>query len=335
VLAAALGPDQTGNVDPLRHPNGPPDPLPAADAADLLREMIADPQRARFYDRLADDASRALMVNLHAFALLGARKVALPLADGRMDAAIERALGELRVEAGVVDLEFLGWQGDRFDLAPLGVPIRLDAHPLNITALLLEQYRSPEHPEVGARAGDRVIDGGGCWGDTALHLAHLVGPQGSVRTFEFEDANLRRLRANLALNPELAARIDVDERALWSVSGEQLQIEPFGPASTVTDATAEGGLSVASASVDALVVSGAVDRVDFLKLDIEGAELAALRGARETLLRDRPRLAIALYHRPEDWVTIPSFLDGLGVSYRFSLGHFSVHAEETVLFAWV
>lgn len=177
------------------------------------------------------------------------------------------------------------------------------------------------------RSGDLVIDGGGCWGDTALSFAHAAGPGGRVRTFEFEPANLERLRGNLELNPELQARVDVDERALWNTSGEQLGAVAHGPGTAIA---AGGELPVPSVAIDDLGLA----RVDFIKLDVEGAELPALRGAEATLRRDRPRLAVSLYHRPEDWTTIPRYLDGLGLGYRFSLGHFTIHAEETVLFAW-
>jgi hypothetical protein len=73
-------------------------------------------------------------------------------------------------------------------------------------------------------------------------------------------------------------------------------------------------------------------RLDFLKMDIEGAELSALRGARQTLLRDRPRLAISLYHQVDDFVTIPLYLASLLPDYEFYLGHYTIHAEETVLY---
>lgn len=76
-----------------------------------------------------------------------------------------------------------------------------------------------------------------------------------------------------------------------------------------------------------------LERIDFIKLDIEGAELRALQGAEQVLRRDRPRLAIAIYHLFNDCTDIPAFLDGLGVGCRFSLGHFTVHHCETVLFA--
>jgi hypothetical protein len=68
-------------------------------------------------------------------------------------------------------------------------------------------------------------------------------------------------------------------------------------------------------------------------MDIEGAELPALRGAEATLRAFRPKLAIALYHRLDDFIDIPAYLDGLGLGYAFFLGHFTIHSEETVLFA--
>jgi hypothetical protein len=68
-------------------------------------------------------------------------------------------------------------------------------------------------------------------------------------------------------------------------------------------------------------------------MDIEGAELKALRGAEAVLRRFRPRLAIAAYHRSDDLAALPDYLDDLDVGYRFGLGHSTMHREETVLFA--
>jgi FkbM family methyltransferase len=327
-LKAALGPDLTDNFDPLRHPDGPPPGLPADAAAGHLGELVADPDLEWFYNALADDVSRELMVHLLAFRLLGATKVRIPMSGERTGPQVWEFARSLRQAESVVDLGFLGWRGDRYDLSPIGTPFVLETHLSAIAQLVTDQYRSPQHPEVGVRAGDVVVEAGGAWGDTALHLASIAGPAGRVKSFEFEPSNLERFHANLALNPDLAPRIEIDQRALWHTSGERLSIVPFGPATRV----AEGGeLDIPSVAIDDLGLA----RLDLLKLDIEGAELDALKGARRTLLRDRPRLAISLYHRPEDWTTIPRFIDGLGVGYRFSLGHFTVHSEETVLFAWV
>ena len=50
------------------------------------------------------------------------------------------------------------------------------------------------------------------------------------------------------------------------------------------------------------------------------ASAAAEHGVSEmTIRRDRPRIAVAVYHSPDDWVEIPAWLDGLGLGYRFAL----------------
>jgi len=68
-------------------------------------------------------------------------------------------------------------------------------------------------------------------------------------------------------------------------------------------------------------------------MDIEGAELDALRGAEQTLRAFKPRLAISLYHNKTDLTEIPEYLNALDLGYEFYLDHFTIHNEETVLFA--
>ena len=88
-----------------------------------------------------------------------------------------------------------------------------------------------------------------------------------------------------------------------------------------------------SAVVAGLVVAGgAVERVDFLKLDIEGSELGALEGAKETLREFRPKLAISVYHKFSDFFEIPAFIDSLGLHYDLYLDHYTIHSEETILY---
>lgn len=83
-----------------------------------------------------------------------------------------------------------------------------------------------------------------------------------------------------------------------------------------------------------------VDRLDdlelgpfsFIKMDIEGAELAALGGAQKTILRDKPRLAISVYHRPSDIWAIPRKLLSIHPDYKIYLRHYTESVYETVMF---
>lgn len=73
--------------------------------------------------------------------------------------------------------------------------------------------------------------------------------------------------------------------------------------------------------------------VTFIKLDIEGAELEALRGAEDIIKRYRPKLAICIYHKPEDIWEIPYYIKMLVPEYKLYIRHYSNSEKETVLYA--
>lgn len=75
------------------------------------------------------------------------------------------------------------------------------------------------------------------------------------------------------------------------------------------------------------------DRVTFIKMDIEGAELKALEGARELIRKHKPKLAICLYHKNEDMWEIPYFIKNLVPEYKLYIRHYSNYLYETVLYA--
>jgi len=68
-------------------------------------------------------------------------------------------------------------------------------------------------------------------------------------------------------------------------------------------------------------------------MDIEGSEPKALGGVEQTIRRHRPKLAIAIYHSVRHFSSLPNWINGLNRGYRFYVDHFSIHAEQTVLFA--
>ena len=75
--------------------------------------------------------------------------------------------------------------------------------------------------------------------------------------------------------------------------------------------------------------------VGFIKMDIEGAEFDALHGAESVIVRDKPLLAISVYHRTGDMLAIMDYLHELVPEYRFWLRHYSIGVADTVLYASV
>jgi FkbM family methyltransferase len=144
------------------------------------------------------------------------------------------------------------------------------------------------------------------------------------------------MRKNFELNPFLKPRIEIVENALWDKSGNTMSYSENGPATRLGSNNPNAtDTSVMSVTIDDLVKTKKLPRMDFIKMDVEGAELAALKGAEHTLRRFKPKLAICVYHRLEDFFDIPDYLASLQLGYRFFLRHFTIHIDETVLFATV
>lgn len=75
-------------------------------------------------------------------------------------------------------------------------------------------------------------------------------------------------------------------------------------------------------------------RVDFIKADIESYEYDMLQGALKVLKRDRPKLAISIYHNAVDMYQILAWLNKLDLGYKFYIRHHSVRETETVLYGY-
>ncbi len=287
------------------------------------------------YHRLADDVSRRTLVEVMAYRVLSRRHTRLSRCNDHFWQGVRDVQGRAVATRRVATMELLdGWLDD-FDLTPLGQDIRLRAHKLNVlNTFLLEQYRFNEvgAPIVAADPGDVVLDGGGCWGDTTLYFANRVGADGAVHVFEFSPANLLVMRQNLDRNALLKPRIHIHEEALWNCSGEKLYFGEAGPATTLSSES-RGSLSARTRHIDGWAAADGGRHVDYIKLDVEGAEGRVLEGARLTIQTQKPKLAVALYHSLEDFVDLPRQIDQMLPEYRFHLGHYTIHEEETILFA--
>jgi FkbM family methyltransferase len=289
------------------------------------------------YNMLFDQPSKELLIKLLTYRILGHRHVKLPTNNDHFwnQLAYLDTLGDIN---DTISIPSVGWRLLRYNLHKIGVPIELYYAPLGIyVEFILKQYEyRTQDVVITAQRGDVVIDAGGCWGDTALYFADVTGESGKVYTFEFIPSNLEVMKRNLSLNPLLAPIVTIVKRPVWSESGKNLFYIDNGPGSKVSfDQTDDSADQIATVAIDDWVEANAINKVDFIKMDIEGAELNALIGAEKTIRRHRPKLAIALYHRLEDFKEIPAYLKSLGLGYNYFLGHYTIHAEETVLFATI
>ena len=261
---------------------------------------------------LGDDASRALMLDVLAWRVLGDYHVALPVTAAQEEAH-RRRMAALVVDGPPAAGPF----GHALPLHEYR-GIRMHASSEMLVAFEVGQY-APAQP------GQTVVDGGAGFGETALVYAQQVGPEGRVVAVELDAANVGMIERNLALNPGLAERITLVHGALWNRSGEVLEYGAMGGQSSVLGA----GAQAKTVAVDDL----GLDRVDVLKLDVEAAEAEALRGAVATIARDRPRLEVAAYHRTDDLAVLPALITELADGYTLRLGHYSPRQEETILIA--
>lgn len=294
--------------------------------------------RGKFlYGILSDEPSRQLLIKLMAYRILGHRKVKLPRNTPKYWNDIQSML-DLRTQAPPFPIKFMDAKLAVYDLRPLGYELTCHATPPGLACAVVQKQYEYHQNDVHCKAepGDVVIDAGGCWGETTMYFAHEVGPTGCVVAFEFIPSNLAVFHRNEELNPPLKERIRLVERPIWSSSGRKLYYVDWGPGSRITDDihkyhSWEG--MVETATIDETLEEQRLARVDFIKMDVEGAELDALRGGEASIRKNRPKLAISLYHNPEDIETIPRYLAGLDLGYRFYLDHHTIYRNETVLFA--
>jgi FkbM family methyltransferase len=174
--------------------------------------------------------------------------------------------------------------------------------------------------------GDFVIDAGACLGDTTIVFGKAVGRDGKVFAFDPVQDHLDILTHNITQNPD--CNIQTMPFGLSDIDQDYppIKLNKYSPGFSTR------GQNVPLRCLDTLVIEGRIKKVDFVKMDIEGAELSALKGAAGTIRKFHPKLAISLYHKPTDIFEIPIFIAKEFPFYKMFVEHYTIHNEETVLY---
>lgn len=172
--------------------------------------------------------------------------------------------------------------------------------------------------------GDVVVDAGAFPGDYALFAARQVGEDGFVYAFEPEEKNRRILERNIRKSG--FRNIEVIPKGLWNEQ-TTLCLNAQGVASTVK---AEGAETIEVINLDQFVRERGLQKLDVLKMDIEGAELEALEGAAFSL-SILTYACIASYHVVGGQTTsarVEAFLESAGLDTQ------TAYPKHTTTYGW-
>jgi FkbM family methyltransferase len=187
---------------------------------------------------------------------------------------------------------------ERLGVFPLAAP--LQGHRMRLHWQTRKAYvfgtSEPEVVQViqrEVRPGSLALDIGANIGYFTLLLAKQVGAEGKVIAFEPLPEVFDVLKENVATNGY--RNVVLESKAVTDDTGcvrlSQTRAEPL---SSVESIISGSGITVPAVALDDYF-PGRGDRVDFIKMDIEGAELLALKGMQEILQRDRPVLVVELH----------------------------------------
>jgi FkbM family methyltransferase len=205
--------------------------------------------------------------------------------------------------------------------------------PFNLAEMEAHIYGTGSH---FVHAGDVVLDCGASDGDFTRDA--LRAGAKLVVSIEISPAAVECLRRNLA-ESIAQGRAIVYPKGVWDSDGSlTLNVSDSNFAANSVVLHPEGShhdVEVPLTTIDNIVSELRLPRVDFIKMDIEGAEVRALAGARFTIARFKPRLSIATEHKPDDEVTIPKAVRNLHRDYQMTCGPCSAsegHIRPSVLY---
>ena len=204
-----------------------------------------------------------------------------------------------------------------------------------------EERQYFEFPEL-YRRGTAFIDGGCFDCETSYRFAEWCGGEYSaIIAFEPDPDNYAKCCKKTQDAP--LRNIEMFNAGLSSQEGTTVfDAQNTGGSHIISTELYVGhGMSISQNKHEISIRTAAIDdivgdrTVGFIKTDIEGAELDALHGEKNTILRDKPLLAICVYHLRGDVFAIMDYLHQLLPEYRFLLRHYSTDERETVLYASV
>lgn len=164
---------------------------------------------------------------------------------------------------------------------------------------------------------ENYIDLGAYTGDTVEDFISRVKGYSSITAVEPDKKSFKKLVSNTEGLKNF--------RAINACVSDKSGTEPFSMRGGRNSSLGEGG-EIRAVTVDEISENGAT----FIKTDVEGGELKMIAGAKSTILKGKPKIQLACYHRNEDLFSLPEAVFNIRDDYKLYLRHFpSVPAWDT------
>ena len=203
----------------------------------------------------------------------------------------------------------------------------LTSSPLT-SSPLTSQYFDSEFISLSEK--EIFVDAGMYIGDTADQFFRYVNNKyKAYYGFEPDSDNYNKANISLLEQPN----VTTINKGLWNCDTQLYFSGNLSSSSKIENVSTGNryGNSVNVTALDIYFKDKALPT--FIKMDIEGAELEALKGAQSIIRRYKPKLAICAYHKPEDVYTIPELINSYRNDYVFYLRHYTNSIYETVFYA--
>jgi FkbM family methyltransferase len=198
------------------------------------------------------------------------------------------------------------------------------------------------HEKARVQPGDIVVDAGVSSNIAVIkNFAQWTGPAGKV--FGFEPVKRHWDEASRRISEKTIDNVEIIRAGLWSSERTERILVHHRGASKIILKSDESCEAISPApndyemvplvTLDRFLKARGQTKLDVLKMDIEGAELEALKGAERAIRHNKPLLIICVYHKPKHLFQLPEYIKSIHPEYQFFLRPFSWSPSELVLFA--
>jgi FkbM family methyltransferase len=167
---------------------------------------------------------------------------------------------------------------------------------------------------------DVILDAGANCGHLSIFFSKLTGKDGIVYAFEPDTFNIQRIQENKELNEDLYDNIKIEKLLLWN-ENKLIDFYESGTvgSSAVWIPNSDKCVKKEAIRIDDWVLKNNVTKLDFVKMDIEGAEIEALEGCVQTIQDLNPNFAIASYHvvnEEQTYIKVEEFFKNREYPYK-------------------